>query len=151
MDSSIIDAQDLGRAMAPACAETLRNHLHDFSCSVDDYDLILTGDLSKYGSEAFKKMVKAYGIELKDNYNFIYIGSSGLERENMKISLSNNKGKIEYCIYNTGEIRKYLTEYKVTSWDLENDNLDLRKFLDYDIVTNQCIEKIKTINKDKCS
>ena len=68
VDSSIIDAQDLGRAMAPACAETLRNHLHDFSCSVDDYDLILTGDLSKYGSEAFKKMVKAYGIELKDNY-----------------------------------------------------------------------------------
>ena len=66
VDSSIIDAQDLGRAMAPACAETLRNHLHDFSCSVDDYDLILTGDLSKYGSEAFKKMVKAYGIELKD-------------------------------------------------------------------------------------
>lgn len=69
VDGNITDAQDMGRAMAPAAAETLRNHLHDFAVSPDEYDLILTGDLSTYGSEAFKKMVQAYGIELGDNYN----------------------------------------------------------------------------------
>lgn len=69
VDGNVTDAQDMGRAMAPAAAETLRNHLHDFAVSPDDYDLILTGDLSTYGSEVFKKMVKAYGIELGDNYN----------------------------------------------------------------------------------
>ena len=69
VESSIVDAQDLGRAMAPACCETLRNHLHDFAVDPSEYDLILTGDLSKYGSEAFIKMALAYGIKLGDNYN----------------------------------------------------------------------------------
>lgn len=68
LDSNILDAADLGRAMAPACCETLRNHLYDFACSVDDYDLILTGDLSTYGSKAFIEMAYAYGIKLGDNY-----------------------------------------------------------------------------------
>ena len=68
VESCLTDAQDLGRAMAPACAETLRNHLHDFACKTTDYDLILTGDLSTYGSACFKKMVESYGIHLGDNY-----------------------------------------------------------------------------------
>ena len=69
VESNINDAQDLGRAMAPACCETLRNHLHDFAVTPDEYDLILTGDLSTYGSSCFKKMAEAYGIKLGDNYN----------------------------------------------------------------------------------
>lgn len=69
VDGELSDPQDLGRAMAPAACETLRNHLSDFKVSVDDYDLILTGDLSTYGVCALKKMMNEYGIKLKDNYN----------------------------------------------------------------------------------
>ena len=68
VESNISDAQDLGRAMAPACCETLRNHLHDFCVTPDEYDLILTGDLSTYGSSCFRKMAEAYGIKLGNNY-----------------------------------------------------------------------------------
>lgn len=68
VESNITDAQDLGRAMAPACCETLRNHLYDFAVDPNEYDLILTGDLSTYGSVAFKQMALEYGIKLGDNY-----------------------------------------------------------------------------------
>ena len=34
----------------------------------DEYDLILTGDLSTYGSSCFRKMAEAYGIKLGNNY-----------------------------------------------------------------------------------
>jgi stage V sporulation protein AD len=69
--------------MAPACAETLRNHLHDFACNVDDYDLILTGDLSTYGVESFKKMVKTYGITLGDNYKDSGLMLYDIEKQNV--------------------------------------------------------------------
>lgn len=45
----------MGRTMAPAAASTLVTHLQDFNITTDEYDLILTGDLSKYGSDIFEK------------------------------------------------------------------------------------------------
>ena len=36
----------MGRTMAPAAASTLITHLQDFNITTDEYDLILTGDLS---------------------------------------------------------------------------------------------------------
>ena len=66
MDYGSTDANDMGSAMAPACAYTLYEHLKDTKRSIKDYDLILTGDLGKYGKEIFKEIVKEeYGIELK--------------------------------------------------------------------------------------
>ena len=83
VESNIVDAQDLGRAMAPACCETLRNHLHDFAVDPNEYDLILTGDLSKYGSDVFKKMAQAYGIKLGENYNDSGLMLYDLEKQNV--------------------------------------------------------------------
>ena len=69
MDYGIKDSNDMGSSMAPACAYTLYEHLKDTKRSVDDYDLILTGDLGKYGKEIFKELVlEEYGIKLK-NYD----------------------------------------------------------------------------------
>lgn len=68
IDAGLTDANDLGRAMAPAAAETLFEHLHDFQTTIDDYDLIVTGDLSTYGSKIFKEMLKGLGIDLKDKH-----------------------------------------------------------------------------------
>lgn len=68
VDPDLSDTQDMGRTMAPAAAMTLEQHLRDFNESVDDFDLILTGDLSKYGSDIFIKILKEIDINLKDNY-----------------------------------------------------------------------------------
>lgn len=69
MDYGATDSNDMGSVMAPAAAYTLYEHLKDTNRSINDYDLILTGDLGKYGKEIFKELVlEEYGIKLK-NYD----------------------------------------------------------------------------------
>ena len=69
VDLGITDSSDLGSAMAPAAASTLYNHLKDTNRKPNYYDLILTGDLGKYGKDIFKEYVKEeYDIKL-NNYN----------------------------------------------------------------------------------
>lgn len=68
-DAKIKDPSDLGTAMAPAAALTFLNHLNDFNVTPDEYDLILTGDLSSYGSKIFLEIIKEHGIIIKKNYN----------------------------------------------------------------------------------
>jgi len=63
------DPNDMGRCMAPSVIDTLVKHLSDTGRSVDYYDLILTGDLGKYGVEIVKDYMKSnYNVEL-NNYN----------------------------------------------------------------------------------
>lgn len=63
------DPNDMGRCMAPSVIDTLVRHLSDTGRSVDYYDLILTGDLGKYGVEIVKDYMKSnYNVEL-NNYN----------------------------------------------------------------------------------
>ena len=63
------DPMNMGAVMAPAAANTINQHLKDLERTVDDYDLILTGDLGIYGREILKDFMKTeYNIELK-NYN----------------------------------------------------------------------------------
>ena len=70
IDMGIDDVYDMGSVMTPSAAYTLNEHLIKTKTKVSDYDLILTGDLGKYGKELFKEYVKEeYGILLKDNYN----------------------------------------------------------------------------------
>lgn len=68
-DAKIKDASDLGTAMAPAAALTFINHMNDFNILPEEYDLILTGDLSNYGSKIFLDILKEHKFELKNNYN----------------------------------------------------------------------------------
>ncbi len=69
IDPNLSDSQDMGRAMAPAAAMTLKQHLEDFKIEPSEYDLILTGDLSKYGSKIFIEILEEFGIKLGSNYN----------------------------------------------------------------------------------
>ena len=68
VDIKLCDPQDLGRTMAPAAAKTLRQHLSDFEIDTNEYDLILTGDLSKYGAKTFKDILNIFNISI-NNYN----------------------------------------------------------------------------------
>lgn len=69
VDPALSDNQDMGRAMAPAAAMVLKQHFIDFNLTPNDYDLILTGDLSTYGSQVLKEIMKELGYPLGDNYH----------------------------------------------------------------------------------
>ena len=63
------DANDMGRVMAPAAIDTLIRHFEDTGRTPNDYDLILTGDLGKYGKEIVKEYLSStYNIVLGDKY-----------------------------------------------------------------------------------
>ncbi|MGE5552644.1 MAG: stage V sporulation protein AD [Betaproteobacteria bacterium] len=63
------DPNDMGSAMAPAAADTIRQHLRDFGKKPEDYDLIMTGDLGVVGVELVRKILGKDGIELGDRFN----------------------------------------------------------------------------------
>lgn len=70
VDFSVSDTYDLGSAMAPAAADTLLRHFADTGRGPDDFDLILSGDLGRLGSELSRELVQRNaGINLSpDNY-----------------------------------------------------------------------------------
>ncbi|MBE5757311.1 MAG: stage V sporulation protein AD [Clostridiales bacterium] len=68
-DYGINDVNNMGAAMAPAAMRTLITHFEDTNTTPDDYDLILTGDLGKLGSEILLDLMEHNGYKLKDNYN----------------------------------------------------------------------------------
>lgn len=68
VDYGIIDSSDMGAAMAPAAAINIIQHFKDTGRSPDYYDLIVSGDLGKYGSELFRYLLSQEGYVLKDNY-----------------------------------------------------------------------------------
>ena len=69
VDEGIKDANNMGAAMAPAACDTIMTHLKDTGRSVDDYDLILTGDLGSFGSAMLRELTGINGIDLKDKHN----------------------------------------------------------------------------------
>lgn len=64
VDYGIKDASNMGAVMAPSAAATLNKHLKELNRNIDYYDLIVTGDLGKLGSELFLKLIK-------EDYNLI--------------------------------------------------------------------------------
>lgn len=68
-DYGIKDVNNMGAAMAPAAMSTLISHFQDTKTSPDDYDLIVTGDLGKLGSEILMDLMEHNGYKLGKNYN----------------------------------------------------------------------------------
>ncbi len=69
IDYGISDVNNMGAAMAPAAMSTIIAHLKDTKTNVEDYDLILTGDLGKLGSEILMDLMEHEGYKLGQNYN----------------------------------------------------------------------------------
>ncbi|NMA66010.1 MAG: stage V sporulation protein AD [Clostridiaceae bacterium] len=69
IDEGIKDANNMGAAMAPAAADTIIAHFKDTGRTCDDYDLILTGDLGKFGSTMLLELLKRNNIDLKGKHN----------------------------------------------------------------------------------
>ena len=75
-DYGINDLNNMGAAMAPAAHDTLFTVLTETGYGVDDFDLIVTGDLGKLGSDILRDLMRKRGITLGQNYidcgNIIY-------------------------------------------------------------------------------
>ena len=70
IDMGVSNVFDMGSVMTPSAAYTLNEHLKETKTNVNDYDLILTGDLGVYGKELFKEYCKKeYNINLDKNYD----------------------------------------------------------------------------------
>lgn len=64
------DPLNMGAVMAPAAADTIYRHLKDLNRKPSYYDLILTGDLGRYGKDILiDYMDSEYGIDISNNYN----------------------------------------------------------------------------------
>ncbi len=69
VDYGIADVNNMGAAMAPAAMDTLIAHFRDTNTKPKDYDLILTGDLGKLGSEILMDLMEREGYKLGVNYS----------------------------------------------------------------------------------
>lgn len=68
MDLGMTDPLNMGAAMAPAAADTLRRHLEGHQAKESDYDLIMTGDLGKTGFAIYKTLAERYEITVSDKF-----------------------------------------------------------------------------------
>jgi len=68
VDAGIIDANNMGAAMAPAAYETLKAHFADTGRTPDYYDLIITGDLGAVGHDIVEDMFRKDGTPLGYRY-----------------------------------------------------------------------------------
>ena len=105
------DAFNMGAAMAGAAADTLYKYLSETNTKASDYDLILTGDLGKYGKEILKElMLSEYNIDLSKNYNDC--GTMLYDLENQKEVMAGGSGPVCSTLVNYSTIIKGLMENK---------------------------------------
>lgn len=82
IDLGITNPFDMGSAMAPAAADTIKQHFTDLNRTAQDYDLIATGDLSGVGSPIVKELLKDEGFDVgtkhKDCGLMIYQSDQGV-------------------------------------------------------------------------
>ena len=70
--------------LAPAAAETIQSFLRDTNTKPSDYDLILTGDLGKVGSQLLVDLLKKdFGIDISAVHNDCGLMIYDLENQDM--------------------------------------------------------------------
>ena len=67
-DKGVSDANNMGSAMAWAAYRSIRAHLEDLNIGPEHYDLIVTGDLGKLGSDLVRELFAADGVKLGSRY-----------------------------------------------------------------------------------
>ena len=67
-DLGITDANNMGAAMAPAAAVTIKKYLDDTGKRPEDFNVILTGDLGIVGSELLLELMQKDGIDISKQH-----------------------------------------------------------------------------------
>ena len=113
-EMGIVDANNMGAAMAPAAFQTIRAHFKDMDMSADNYDLIVTGDLGQHGKEMLLTLAGTEGIYLGNK--LVDCGTILFDREKQDVH-SGGSGcgcsAIVLCGYlldriNKGELKRVL-------------------------------------------
>lgn len=106
------DPNDMGRVMAPAAIDTLKRHFDDTGRTPDYYDLIVTGDLGRYGKAIVKDyMATRYDFDLSKNYNDCGVMLYDLERQ--KEVLAGGSGPVCSALVNYGYIYDEMKKKKL--------------------------------------
>lgn len=67
-DMGISDINNMGSAMAPAAAETIKRYLEATSSKPEDFDYIVTGDLGIVGSKLVVEFLLKQGIDISQQH-----------------------------------------------------------------------------------
>lgn len=68
VDFGVVDANNMGAAMAPAAADTIERHFKETGRSPEYYNLIVTGDLGTLGSRIVKDLLWEKGFDIKKQH-----------------------------------------------------------------------------------
>ncbi len=68
-DMGITDANNMGAAMAAAAYDTISRHLCNTNQSIDNFDLILTGDLGSVGSDILIELFRKDNVDIAEKHN----------------------------------------------------------------------------------
>lgn len=68
VDLGMKDANNMGAAMAPAAADTIITHFKDTGFTIEDYDLIMTGDMGRVGRDILLELLYKEGFDIADKY-----------------------------------------------------------------------------------
>ncbi len=63
-DLGVTDTNNMGAAMAPSAASTIKHFLEDTNTTLHDYDLVITGDLGRVGSDLLYELLEVDGIDI---------------------------------------------------------------------------------------
>ncbi len=106
------DPNDMGKVMTPAAVEVLKKHFEDLKRTPDYYDLILTGDLGRYGKDILIDYMKTvYKYDLSKNYNDCGVMLYDLEKQ--EEVLAGGSGPVCSALVNYGYIYDELKKKKL--------------------------------------
>ncbi len=69
VDYGVMDANNMGAAMAPSACDTLATFFRDTNTTPSDYDAIYSGDLGKLGSSILVDLLDEQGYDVSHNLN----------------------------------------------------------------------------------
>ncbi len=69
VEKGINDASNMGAAMAPAAADTLLRYFRHSGREIQEFDLIVTGDLGWEGGSILCDLLLAEGLDIRNRYN----------------------------------------------------------------------------------
>lgn len=87
-DLGVKDQNNMGAAMAPAAADTIKRFLTDTKTSPNDYDVIFTGDLGLVGSNLLYDLLQNDGINIKKNHKDCGIMMFDIEKQDVHAGAS---------------------------------------------------------------
>ncbi len=112
IDYNQTDPNNMGAAMSGAAAYTIAKHLKDLKRKPDYYDLILTGDLGKYGKNILKEFLnEEYKIDISKNYDDCGVMLYDLDHQ--EECLAGGSGPVCSALVNYGYIYKKLKEKEI--------------------------------------